>query len=59
MGPKIIVSFDFEKVEKNSENFREILGIVLKKIAGYKALNFEKFRKFFLKNAIKKVGRGT
>ena len=54
MGAKIIVFFDFEKVEKISGNFREILGNFSKKIAGHKTPNFENFRKFFLKNAIKR-----
>ena len=45
--------FDFEKVEKISGNFWKILGNFLKKIAGHKTPNFKKFRKFFLKNAIK------
>ena len=54
MGAKVIVFFDFEKVEKISGNFREILGNFSKKIAGHKFLNFENFRKFFPKNAIKR-----
>ena len=45
---------DFEKAEKISGNFREILGNFSKKIAGHKTPNFENFRKFFLKNAIKR-----
>ena len=44
--------FDFEKVEKLSGDFREILGNFSKKIAGHKTPNFENFRKFFLKTAI-------
>ena len=55
MGVKITVFFDFEKVEKISGNFREILGNFSKKIAGHKTPNFENYRKFFLKNAIKRV----
>ena len=54
MGVKITVFFDFEKVEKISGNFREILGNFSKKIAGHKTPNFENFRKFVNKNAIKK-----
>jgi len=50
---KIIVFFGFEKVEKISGNFLEILGNFSKKIAGHKTPNFGNFRKFFLKNAIK------
>ena len=49
----MIVFFDFEKVEKISGNFREILGNFSKKIAGHKTPNFENFRKFVNKNAIK------
>ena len=45
--------FDCEKVEKILENFMEILGDFSKEIAGHKTPNFEKFRKIFLKNAIK------
>ena len=51
--------FDFEKVEKISGNFREILGNFSKKIVGHKTPNFENFRKFFLKNAIKHYLWGT
>ena len=54
MGVKITVFFDFKKVEKISGNFREILGNFSKKIAGHKTPNFENFRQFFLKNAIKR-----
>ena len=46
--------FDFEKVEKISGKFREILGNFTKKIAGHKTPNFENFRKFVNKNAIKR-----
>ena len=45
---------DFEKVEKISGNFREILGNFSKKIAGHKTPHFENFRKFVNKNAIKR-----
>ena len=45
---------DLEKVEKISVNFREILGNFPKKSNGHKTLNFENFRKFFLKDAIKR-----
>ena len=40
-------------MRKLQEIFREIMGNFLKKIAGHKTQNFEKFRKFFHKNAIK------
>ena len=53
MGTKIIVFFDFEKVEKISEFFWEILENFSKKIEGDKTPNFENFRKFVNKNAIK------
>ena len=53
MGTKIIVFFNFEKVEKISEIFCEILGNFSKKIEGDKTPNFENFRKFVNKNAIK------
>ena len=49
----MIVFFDFEKVEKTSGNFREILGNFSKKIAGHKTPNFENFGKFCAGNAIK------
>ena len=54
MGAKIIVFFDFEKVEKISGNFRKTLENFSKKIAGHKTPNFENFRKFVIKNAIKR-----
>ena len=54
MSAIIIVFFDFEKVEKISGNFREILVKFSKKIAGHKTPNFENFRKFVNKNAIKR-----
>ena len=54
MGAKIILFFDFEKVEKISGNFWEILGNFSKKIAGHKTPHFENFRKFVNKNAIKR-----
>ena len=54
MGVKIAVFFDFEKVEKISGNFREISANFSKKIAGHKTPNFENFRKFVNKNAIKR-----
>ena len=54
MGVKITVYFDFEKIEKISGNFREILGNFSKKIAGHKTPNSENVRKLFLKNAIKR-----
>ena len=54
MVVKIAVFFDFEKVEKISGNFRKILGNFSKKIAGHKTPNFENFRKFVNKNAIKR-----
>ena len=54
MGVKIAVFFDFEKVEKISGNFREILGNFSKKIAGHKTPNFENSRKFVSINAIKR-----
>ena len=53
MGTKIIVFFDFEKLEKISEIFWEILANFSKKIEGDKTPNFENFRKFVNKNAIK------
>ena len=40
-GYKIIIFFDFEKVEKISGNFREISGNFSKKIAGHKTPDFE------------------
>ena len=42
-----------EKVEKISGNFLEIFGNFSKKIAGHKTPNFENFRKFVNKKAIK------
>ena len=53
-GCKNSTFFDFEKVEKISGNFRKILGNFSKKIAGHKTPNFENFRKFVYKNAIKR-----
>ena len=54
MGVKIAVFFDFEKLEKISGNFREILVKFSKKIAGHKTPNFENFRKFVNKKPIKR-----
>ena len=54
MGAKIIVFSDFEKVEKISGNFREILRNFSKKIPGHKTPNFKNFRKFVNKNAIER-----
>ena len=59
MSAIIIIFFDFEKVEKISGNFREILGNFSKKIAGHKTPNFENFRKFVSKNAIRHPLWGT
>ena len=44
MGTKIIVFFDFEKLEKISEIFWEILGNFSKKIEGDKTPNFKNFK---------------
>ena len=53
MGTKIIVFFDFEILDKISEIFWEISGNFSKKVEGDKTPNFENFRKFVNKNAIK------
>ena len=49
----MLVFFDFEKVEKISENFWKCRSIFGKKMAGHKTPNFQNFRKFFLKNGMK------
>ena len=54
MGVKIKFFFDFEKVVKISGNFREILGNFSKKIAVLKTPNFDNFRQFLNKIAIKR-----
>ena len=41
LGTKIIVFYDFDKVQKMSGNFRETLGNFSKNIAGHKTPNFE------------------
>ena len=58
MGANIKVILDFDKIEKISGNFWEILGNFSKKIAGHKTPHFENFQKFVNKSAIKGVGRG-
>ena len=50
----MIVFFDFKKVENISGNFLEISGNFSKKIAGHKTPNFDNFRKFVNKSAIKR-----
>ena len=49
----MLVFFDFEKVEKISENFWKFWSIFGKKMAGHKTPNFRNFRKFLLKKRIK------
>ena len=53
MGTKIIVFFDFEKVENFSEHFWKFLRNLRVKMAEHKTPNFEAFRKFVNKNSIK------
>ena len=43
---------NFKKVEKKSDTFLDTMGC-FSKMAGIKARNFENFRKFVNKNAIK------
>ena len=50
MGAKNGHFLDFEKVEKISGNFREILGNFSKIIAGHKTPNFLRFEKALLKH---------
>ena len=59
MSTKIIVCFNFEKVEKISEIFWKILGNFSKKIEGDKTPNFENFRKFVNENEIKHLLLGV
>ena len=44
----------FSILKKKMRKIQEILGDFSKKIAGYRTPNFEKFRKFVNKNAIKR-----